>query len=384
MKADQSGLRRAIAFYQRAVSLDSTFAHAWAQLSRAQTSLYSNGVPDPALGKAALAAAERARVLRPADPLPYLAAGDFYGAVNPVDNARAVAEYAHGLKLAPDNVDLLGALASAETSLGQWAGAGGRLARAAQLDPRSITVARRLAAVNIFLRQYPAADSAADRAMALAPTSPAMVSLKVLAAVGRGDLDSARAVMRNAQSRIDPAVLYPFFASYQDLYWALEDTQQREVLAAPPSAFDGDRGSWGLVRAGLYQLRGDARRMRVYADSARLALEAQLRAEPDDWQRHAILGVALAYLGRKADAIREGRRGVALMPISRDAYFGPYSQLQLARIYLLTGEPELALDQLEPLLRIPFYISPGWLRIDPTFDPVRKHPRFQRLVDQTA
>jgi len=382
MKADQAGLRRAIAFYQRAVSLDSTFAQAWAQLSRAQTSLYSNGIPDPALGKSALAAAERARALRPADPLPYLAAGDFYGAVNPVDNGRAVAEYSRGLQLAPGNVNLLGALASAETSLGQWTGAAGRLARAAQLDPRSVTVARRLAAVNIFLRQYAAADSAADRAVALAPTSPAMLSLKVLVAIGRGDLDSARAVIRMAQNRIDPAVLYPFFASYQDLYWALEDAPQREVLAAPPSAFDGDRGSWGLVRAGLYQLRGDSVRMRVYADSARLALEEQLRAEPDDWQRHSILGLALAYLGRKEEALREGQRGVALMPVSRDAYFGPYSQLQLVRIYLLTGEPERALDQLEPLLRVPFYISRGWLRIDPTFDPLRKHPRFQRLLEQ--
>jgi len=211
-----------------------------------------------------------------------------------------------------------------------------------------------------------------------------MVSLKVMVAAGRGDLDSARAVIRIAQSRIDPAVLYPFFAGYQDMYWLLDDAQQREVLAAPPSAFDDDRGSWGLVRAGLYQLRGDAGRMRVYADSARLALEAQIRSEPDDWQRHSLLGLALAYLGRKTDAVREGQRGVTLMPISRDAYFGPYNQLQLVRIHMLTGEPDLALDQLEPLLRIPYYLSPGWLRIDPTFDSLRKNPRFQRLLDQTA
>jgi len=380
MKADQAGLRRAIAYYRRAVSIDSTFAEAWSQLSRAQTSHYSNGIPDPAMGNAARVAAEKARALRPSDPLVYLAAGDFYGSVNPVDNPRAVAEYSHGVRLAPDNVDLLSALASAETSLGQWDGAARRLARASQLDPRSVTVARRLAAVHIWLRHYPAADSAADRAVALAPTSPAMVSLKVMVAVARGDLDSARAIIRRAQSRIDPAVLYPFFAAYQDLYWVLDGAQQREVLAAPPSAFDGDRGSWGLVRTGLYQLRGDPRRMRVYADSARLGLEAQLLAEPDDWQRHALLGLALAYLGRKSEAIREGQRGVALMPIGRDGYFGPYSQLQLVRIYLLTGEPELALDQLEPLLQVPFYLSPGWLRIDPAFDPLRKLPRFQRLT----
>jgi len=380
MKADQAGLRRAIAYYQRAVSLDSTFAQAWSQLSRAQTSLYSNGVPSPALANAARIAFDRALARRPADRLAYLAAGDFYESVNPVDNERAVAEYSHGLVLAPDDVDLLSALAGAETSVGRRDGAAERLAHAARLDPRSLTVVRRLTAVHTFLRQYPAADSAADRAMELAPTSPAMVSLKVIAAAGRGDLDSARAVIRSAQSRIDPAALYPFLAAYHDMYWVLDDPQQREVLAAPPGAFDDDRGSWGLVRAGLYQLRGDRRRMRVYADSARLALEAQLRAEPDDWQRHSLLGLALAYLGRKPDAVREGQRGVALMPISRDAYFGPYSQLQLVRIYLLTSEPDLALDQLEPLLRVPYYISPGWLRIDPTFNPLRKHPRFQRLL----
>jgi DNA-binding SARP family transcriptional activator/TolB-like protein/Flp pilus assembly protein TadD len=380
MKADQAGLRRAIALYQRAVSLDSTFVYAWSQLSRARTSLYSNGVPDPELGEQARIAAERARALRPDDPLVALAAGDFFGSVNPVDNRRAVAEYERGLRVAPDNVDLLSALATAETSMGRWDGAAARLARASLLDPRSPAAARRLAAVHIFLRQYPAADSAADRAVALAPTSPAIFSLKVMVAVGRGDLDSARAVIRAAARRIDPATLYPFFASYQDMYWVLDDAQQRQVLAAPPSAFDEDRAVWGLVRTQLYQLRGDRRRTAVYADSARLALEEQTRAAPDDGQRHALLGLALAYLGRKADAVREGLRGVALMPISRDAYFGPYNQLQLVRIYLLTGEQDKALDQLEPLLGIPFYLSPGWLRLDPAFDPVRTHPRFERLL----
>jgi serine/threonine-protein kinase len=380
MKADQVSLRRAIGFYQQAVALDSGFVQAWSQLSRARTSYYSNGVPDPALGAQALEAAERARRLGPGDPTVYLALGDYYGAVNPVDNARAVAEYERGLRLAPDNVDLLGSVVSAKTSLGQWEGVAAPLARAAQLDPRSVNVARRQTAVLTFLRQYPAADSAADRALALAPANPSIVSLKVLVAIARGDLDSARAVIRTAATHIDPVVLYPFLANYQDLYWVLDDAQQRRVLAAPPSAFDDDRGTWGLVHAELYHLRGDRVRAAAYADSARIAFEEQVRAAPDDWQRHAILGLSLAYLGRANAAVREGRRGLELMPISRDGYFGPYVQLQLARIYLLTGKPELALDQLEPLLQVPFYLSPGWLRLDPTFESLRGNPRFQRLV----
>jgi hypothetical protein len=79
--------------------------------------------------------------------------------------------------------------------------------------------------------------------------------------------------------------------------------------------------------------------------------------------------------------VREGQRSVALLPVAKDGYFGPYFQHLLARIYILVGEPDKALDQLEPLLKMPYYLSPGWLRIDPTFDPLRGNPRFQRLVE---
>ena len=73
-------------------------------------------------------------------------------------------------------------------------------------------------------------------------------------------------------------------------------------------------------------------------------------------------------------------RAVSLVPVAKDAFVGPTYQHQLARIYILAGEPEKALDKLEPLLKIPYVLSPGWLEIDPTFDPLRKNPRFQRLV----
>ena len=256
MKADQAGLRQAIDNYARAVALDSTFVQAWSQLSRARSSLYSNGVPNPELGEQARLAAETARRLRPNDPSVFLALGDYYGSVNPIDNQRAAAEYEQGLRLAPDNVELLGAAAVTETSLGQWDGAAARLARASLLDPRSANVFRRLAVVHTFLRNYPAADSAIDRAMALAPTSPALVSMKVLITLGRGELDSARAVIRAALPRIDAGTLLSFLANYQDLYWVLDDEQQRQVLAAPPGAFDDDRGAWGMVRTELHHLRG--------------------------------------------------------------------------------------------------------------------------------
>jgi hypothetical protein len=94
--------------------------------------------------------------------------------------------------------------------------------------------------------------------------------------------------------------------------------------------------------------------------------------------------VALAYLGRRAEAVREGERSVAARPIAKDAYIGAYYQHLLARIYILVGEPDKAIDQLEPLLKIPYFLTPGWLRIDPSFDPLRKHPRFLALIAEST
>jgi hypothetical protein len=71
-------------------------------------------------------------------------------------------------------------------------------------------------------------------------------------------------------------------------------------------------------------------------------------------------------------------------PISRNAFNSPYIHHQMARIYILVGEPDKALDLIEELLKIPYYLSPGWLRIDPAFDPLRKLPRFQKLAEGTA
>ena len=111
-----------------------------------------------------------------------------------------------------------------------------------------------------------------------------------------------------------------------------------------------------------------------------MAFEEQLKSAPDDPQLHVLLGLALAYMGRKREAIAEGERGVALDPITRDASNGAYFQHQLVRIYLMVGEPEKALDLLEPLLRMPYYLSPGWLRIDPTFAALKGNPRFEKLI----
>jgi tetratricopeptide (TPR) repeat protein len=177
---------------------------------------------------------------------------------------------------------------------------------------------------------------------------------------------------------MDPLVAY--LANYYDLYWVFDEAEQQRLLSLPLAAFDDDRAVRGHVRAQLFDLRGDQRQARANADTAQMGFEEQLRGAPMDGQRHVLRGLALALLGRKPEAIAEGRRGAELWPISRDANVGGYVQLQLARIYMIVGEPELAMDQLEPLLKMPYYLSPAWLRIDPTWARLKDNPRFKRLA----
>jgi tetratricopeptide (TPR) repeat protein len=297
------------------------------------------------------------------------------------DNPGAVEGFGQGLKIAPNDANLLNYSALTDQALGRWEAAPANLQRAQMLDPRSVLTAFNLAQALLWLRRYPEARAAADRGVALVPTDLGGIQLKAMIALAQGDLVQTRAAVAAVRKEVDPAALVANFAQYWDLYWVLDDAQQTLLLGLPPGAFDDNRGSWGIVLAQTYWLRGDQARARAHADSARIAFEAHLLATPQDAQLHVLLGLSLAYLGRKADAIREGERGVALLPIAKDAYLsGPYLQHQLARIYILVGEHEKALDQLEPLLKIPYYLSPGWLKIDPNFDPLRSNPRFQRLV----
>jgi tetratricopeptide (TPR) repeat protein len=365
------------------VALDPAFGAAWARLARASAYSYSQNRPTAAASERVRTAAERASALAPDLPETHVALWAYHGGILG-DWRRAEQDVRRALRIAPHDATVLAEGSFALLATGQWEDALRMLREAQRADPRSLLTARRLTTVLLWLRRHAEALESADRALALAPATIELLQAKAMVLLARGDLAGARAAITSAPAEVDETALVAYTASYWDLFWVLDDERQRLLLRLTPASFGDDRVSWGIALAQTAELRGDGATARAYAEEARAAARAQLRDAPRDAQRHVLLGLALAYLGRHQEAVRFGEKGVALQPISRHAYNGAYLEHQLARIDRRAGRTDAALDRLEHLLRIPYYLTPAWLRIDPEWESLRAHPRFSRLVAEGA
>ncbi len=135
-----------------------------------------------------------------------------------------------------------------------------------------------------------------------------------------------------------------------------------------------------LYAAWAHVLRGDDVAAHAAFDSARLLLDSVLAALPDDWRVHASRGLALAGLGRRQEALREARWLEQSVIYREDAIDGRLAVGDRARILAQAGEVDAALDGIEQLLAGPGFLSVHTLRLDPRWDPIREHPRFQALL----
>ena len=137
-----------------------------------------------------------------------------------------------------------------------------------------------------------------------------------------------------------------------------------------------------MLTGWTYSLLGDSSKADERLGQARVYLEQKVKDRPEDPRYRSALGKVYAWLGRKQDAIREGKAAVSIEPVTRDALAGPAYLYQLATIFAITGEHEAAFNELERLANIPTATWIGQLKVDPIWRPLRRLPRFQKLLEK--
>jgi TolB-like protein/Flp pilus assembly protein TadD len=374
--------------FLKALELDPDFALAYAALARGHSDAYYLGWDrSQKTADKARDAAHRAFELDPDLAEAHSALARYFTDVME-DHERARQELAVVQKLNP-NSDLLG-IAWNNAVRGEWDEALTNWRRAVELSPREPNVLGNVGGWLVYMRRYDEAMPLLDRYVVLAPDG-VLVWAKALAYLNQPDgVENALQVVRDlerARGGPSPGVNLSGGAVWwwQRMAFRILHDHFRERAREPIPASATDSGGYFLAKAISYDLDGETVHARAYYDSARVAYEARIERSAEDSVHPRLcsaLGVSYAGLGRAEDAVREATRAVELTPPTLAVGGGQSSVLSLAEVYVMVGEYDAAIDRLDHALSIPSLISVPLLRVDPLWDPLRDHPRFQALLER--
>ncbi|MFC1794482.1 protein kinase [Planctomycetota bacterium] len=381
----ENDFRIAIQMYEKAVELDQTFALAYARLSGVHTDIYWEYY-DRSEERLIIAkkTVDKAFLLNPNLPEVRLALGQYYyhGQLN---YDRALEQFAIARKVQPNNSELLGWIGYVQRRQGKFQQALANIKKAYELNPLSNVLAFDVAQTFMLLRKYHEAEHYYDCAISLRPDFPEPYSWKArLYLRWQGDARKARTVALEALQNTKAAessyvvnllvTLDVFDGNYQGALDRL--TLQSEELRS-----QGNSVSNALRYARIYKYMNEKELAKKYFNDARDVLESKIQERPKDAAFRSLLGIAYAGLGHKEEAIREGKLGIELLPITKDAWSGLNRVTAMAHIYVMVGEYEEAIYQLKHLLEIPSEMSIPLLQLDPAWDPLRNHPHFKKLLE---
>jgi len=382
----ENDVKIAIRMYDKAIELDPTFAIAYARLSSAHVQMYwfyyDRSEERLALAKRAL---DKAVELDPDRPEVRKALGWYYYHGD-LDYDRALEQFEILRKSQPNSNGLLTSIGYVQRRQGKFEQAVANLKKASELDPLFDVLPNEIGETLMLLRQYSEAERYFNRAIYLSPDWSFPYAWKAwLYLLWEGNTERARVVIEQAPQNIGSleyswivfrsVVLNIFDRDYQQ---ALDRLSSFKLEAFNTQFFFIPKSQ---LYAQINGLMGNQQLEKANYESARSILETKIQERPEDSRFHSALAIAYAGLDRKEDAIREGKLAVELLPVSKDAWRSLYRIEDLAKIYVMVGEFDLAIDRLEFLLFIPGEISVPLLRLDPAWDPLRDHPRFKKLVE---
>jgi TolB-like protein/tRNA A-37 threonylcarbamoyl transferase component Bud32 len=387
--APEKSLSEAVNLLNKAIARDPNFLLAYCQLAFVHDLVYKDEIDHTAarlaLAKSAIDSAFR---LRPDSGEAHLALG-WHLQYSDYDRARA--ELALAQQSLPNNPVVYELAGLIDRRQGRWADATHNLERACELDPRNLPYLLTLAATyNLWLHDYERYARVMDRILALHPDrKPERIFRAFIEVDQRADTGPFRVAIEKILAE-DPATAKDPFLTGQRFVLALfdRDLDAAGVLAAalsPKNSPDGvypdfGRDFWMGVVA---RLKGDETSARAALTRA-LAEQKEETPNPDDMWLLCYLGLIDALLGKKEEALSEGRRAIEMLPTAKNSTADGYVKRYFVMACAWAGERELALEHLDVVARIPGGPSYGDLRLNPLWDPLRGDPRFEKIVASLA
>jgi len=381
-----------IKFLEAAIAHDPSFLLAYCKLAQAHDYLYLQG--DKTRGRLARAdsAVKFALQLGPDSGEAHLSlALHLYWGYSDYDRARA--ELAIASHTLPNNSRIAKIAGLIDRRQGRWSDAVRELERSAELDPRNLVPLDSLISTYFLMRSYVHLTQVIDRRAVLKPNGiGTRLPRACIDVASRADTRPLHTLLQELVADDPPTAEYlaePCFwlgvlerdpnAAHRAL--ALATRAKKAINATPNGDVPLCHSFWeGLVA----RMKGDTVAARAAFVAARAEQEELVRAQPDAGLPLSALGLVDAYLGQKEEAIREARQAVALLPVAKNSLDGGDALYCFAVICAVTGQRDLAFQQLEVLAKIPASTTYGDLRLNPYWDSLRGDSRFEKIVASLA
>ncbi len=379
---------KAIDLLNQAVARDPLFLKAYCLLAVAHDQLYSSGL-DHTPGRLALAEAavrEAFRIRPNSGEAHWARAVHLYNGYLDYDGALAELEVAR--RSLPNDSWIFRLMGSIQRRQGRWEESTRNFERAIELNPRDLRILSQTGLSYGMVRRYAEQKSKLDRALTVAPND---VNLKADRAFVEVDWKADTGPLHQLIDEIratNPAAV-PKIAHR----WLLCALAERDLTAAKdalvasgefPLETENIHFTRPFVEGVIARMTNDEHKAQLAFTAAR-AKEKTVQAQPDYAPGWCVLGVIDAGLGRKEEALREGRRAVELLPVEKDSINGMLMIKYLAMIAAWVGDKDLACEQLATAVRYPtsgLELSYGELKLMPWWDPLRGDPRFEKLLEE--